>query len=208
MHDLMFLCSCYSGDIQEDTVSMSGEEQELTDTAEAGLTSKSNSNSNLISSPKRAASGKEEVSEDRRVTRASSKKEEKRPVRALEASDKLYTVEKILGHQLDKNSGEYSFFIRWEGYGPDLDSWEPLDSLPNDSLYDYIAAKLPRSILTTLLNDGLLTVPKDLINSKAAQPKTKEKEMQPEKKAKELRFGKKEVKKEGKVVAIQQGRSI
>lgn len=142
------------------------------------------------------------------VTRASSKKEEKKPVHALEASDKLYTVENILGHQLDKNSGEYSFFIWWEGYGPDSDSWEPLDSLPNDSLYNYIAAKLPRSVLMTLLNNGLLTVPKDLTNSKAAQPKTKEKEMQPEKKAKELQFGKKEVKKEGKVVAVQHGRSI
>jgi hypothetical protein len=53
------------------------------------------------------------------------------PPPPLEIQDQHeYHVESILDCKLDKRRREpYLYLIRWEGYGPQDDSWEPLDAL-------------------------------------------------------------------------------
>lgn len=42
-------------------------------------------------------------------------------------------VERIVGHKWDKKKGRYLFLVRWEGYGPQFDTWEPAYHLKNAS---------------------------------------------------------------------------
>jgi hypothetical protein len=51
-----------------------------------------------------------------------------------------YQVEAILDCKLDKRRKDpYLYYIRWEGYGPEEDSWEPLAALLT-SCADLVAA--------------------------------------------------------------------
>jgi hypothetical protein len=42
-----------------------------------------------------------------------------------------YVVEKILAHRFAKKNGAVEFLVRWEGYGPQFDTWEPKTNLKN-----------------------------------------------------------------------------
>lgn len=44
-----------------------------------------------------------------------------------DAEDNGYDIEEILEHR--KKGSTYSFRVRWKGYGPDGDSWEPKSNL-------------------------------------------------------------------------------
>lgn len=44
-----------------------------------------------------------------------------------EAEESGYDIDKILDHQ--KKGSAYSFLVRWKGYGPDADTWEPKSNL-------------------------------------------------------------------------------
>ena len=53
-----------------------------------------------------------------------------------------YTVEKILAQRLNASAtGGLEFKVRWRGYGPSQDTWEPVSSFVpriNTSFMDYI----------------------------------------------------------------------
>jgi Chromo (CHRromatin Organisation MOdifier) domain len=48
-----------------------------------------------------------------------------KPRSALPETDD-FVVDKILGHKVDK--GVHYWRVRWKGYGPEEDSWEPASS--------------------------------------------------------------------------------
>ena len=48
----------------------------------------------------------------------------------------LYQVEKIVDGPNDKSQ----FFIKWEGYPDDQNTWEPLENLPEDMVGEYLVA--------------------------------------------------------------------
>ena len=48
----------------------------------------------------------------------------------------LYQVEKIVDGPNDKSQ----FFIKWEGYPDDQNTWEPLENLPEDMVEEYLTA--------------------------------------------------------------------
>ena len=47
------------------------------------------------------------------------------PVKELYSPETEYEIEKILDHRLFRNQRQ--FLIRWQGYGPEHDTWEPAD---------------------------------------------------------------------------------
>ena len=53
-----------------------------------------------------------------------------------------YEVERILGHQGEGDNRKY--LIRWKGYGPEEDSWEPVDGINADeTVQEYLATLDP-----------------------------------------------------------------
>jgi hypothetical protein len=47
------------------------------------------------------------------------------------AEKEEFTVEKILKHKYEKKGKIIKYLVRWEGYGPQFDSWEPKAHLTN-----------------------------------------------------------------------------
>ena len=41
-------------------------------------------------------------------------------------ADQIYEVENIVSHRLDKK-GQYEYKVRWKGYKPEDDTWEPYE---------------------------------------------------------------------------------
>ncbi|XP_047939640.1 DNA (cytosine-5)-methyltransferase CMT3-like [Salvia hispanica] len=70
-----------------------------------------------------------------------------------EDDSEVYEVEEILavcyGDPNEKNSPELHFKIRWKGYGPDHDTWEPLDGLSScpEKLKEFVLKGYKRRIL-------------------------------------------------------------
>lgn len=50
----------------------------------------------------------------------------------------MFEVNRILGHREEEN-GTFSYLVRWESFGAEYDSWEPIKSFTNPSsvLHDY-----------------------------------------------------------------------
>lgn len=44
----------------------------------------------------------------------------------------MFNPQQLLGHRLDKGKSEY--LVRWAGYTPDDDTWEPVDNLANSGV--------------------------------------------------------------------------
>lgn len=45
-----------------------------------------------------------------------------------------YDVERIVGHRYDKKKNRTLYLVRWEGYGPQFDTWEPAINVKNAPL--------------------------------------------------------------------------
>jgi len=67
------------------------------------------------------------------------------PPRFLPSGDTVYTVEKILDHRTGKRKNLKEFLVRWEGYDPVNDSWEPEANIHDPTLvqdyWDYVASR-------------------------------------------------------------------
>ena len=50
--------------------------------------------------------------------------------------DDTYNVEKILGHRM--RCGQHQWKVRWKGYGPEFDTWEPASSFAGMIQKDWI----------------------------------------------------------------------
>jgi hypothetical protein len=55
-----------------------------------------------------------------------------RESRRIKPATEEYSVEAIIGHRRKRRGMEW--LIRWEGYGPQFDTWEPTTSLKNAPL--------------------------------------------------------------------------
>ena len=56
-----------------------------------------------------------------------------------------FVIDKVVDHKLNKNRrhkfvnvGEPLFRVRWYGYGPDQDTWEPVRYLPRSKILQYV----------------------------------------------------------------------
>ena len=70
------------------------------------------------------------------------------PPRFVLSGEQVYTVDRILDHRLGHHGRRKhlnEFLIRWEGYGPEHDSWEPEANLLDPNLvrnyWDYVALR-------------------------------------------------------------------
>lgn len=43
--------------------------------------------------------------------------------------EEAYPVERIVSKRVSPDTGEWEYRIRWVGYGPDEDTWEPVKQL-------------------------------------------------------------------------------
>ncbi len=72
------------------------------------------------------------------------------PILTLEGEEE-YEVERILDHRTAGRSRRLEFLVRWSGYGPEHDRWEPQDNLENCPLrlqeyWDFVGRRpAPRS---------------------------------------------------------------
>ena len=49
-----------------------------------------------------------------------------------------YRVERLLNHRLKKGcKTKLEFLVRWEGYGPESDSWEPRVNIEGSLIQEY-----------------------------------------------------------------------
>ena len=57
----------------------------------------------------------------------------------------VYTVEKILDHRTGKRKNLKEFLVRWDGYDPANDLWEPEANIHDPTLvqdyWDYVASR-------------------------------------------------------------------
>jgi hypothetical protein len=62
------------------------------------------------------------------------------PAPVITGYDKEYEVEKIITHR--KKGRDVQYLVRWKGYGPEDDTWEPERNLRNASniLQQYLAS--------------------------------------------------------------------
>ena len=67
------------------------------------------------------------------------------PPRFFVNGDAVFTVDRILDHRDGSGKILKEFLIRWEGYGPEHDSWEPEANLLDPQLvqdyWDYVASR-------------------------------------------------------------------
>jgi len=79
----------------------------------------------------------------------------KNPRRAARPAGRIFVVEKLLARSLKQQYSprgikEYHYLVRWEGYGPEEDTWEPKSELVRgaaDALQDYESLDLPFQII-------------------------------------------------------------
>lgn len=50
-------------------------------------------------------------------------------------ADEVYYVEKILDKKIENGAPRY--FIKWQGYGPKHNSWEPAGNLPKNTVDEF-----------------------------------------------------------------------
>ncbi|KAI8350226.1 hypothetical protein B0O80DRAFT_456683 [Mortierella sp. GBAus27b] len=43
----------------------------------------------------------------------------------VEKDEEVFTIQQILNHQLNEETGEMEYLVRWKGFSPDHDSWIP-----------------------------------------------------------------------------------
>ena len=56
----------------------------------------------------------------------------------------MYEIDHILGHKGDGDGRSY--LIRWKGYGPEGDTWEPVSNIHTDEvIQDYLSKIQPAS---------------------------------------------------------------
>ena len=55
----------------------------------------------------------------------------------MDKSAEIYEVDKIMKHRTDKY-GNMEFYVRWKGYAPEDDTWEPIDHFSRDLINEYM----------------------------------------------------------------------
>ena len=90
---------------------------------------------------------------------------------AQQAEDELesYEVRKLLDHRYSED-GQLEYLISWKGYGPESDSWEPIEHINNTALIKkYNLNKRTEALkLSVALDDRLTTS----IRPKRGRPRT------------------------------------
>lgn len=51
------------------------------------------------------------------------------------APSEEFPIEKIVGHRYQGKNKKIQYLVRWEGYGPQFDSWRSLVDLKNASIF-------------------------------------------------------------------------
>src|SRR5258705_3698168 len=51
-------------------------------------------------------------------------------------NDERYEVRQLLGRRITK-TGKIEYHVRWKGYGPEDDNWEPVDNIDPELIEDY-----------------------------------------------------------------------
>src|SRR5258705_11870596 len=94
-----------------------------------------------------------------------------------EFDDECYEVRQLLGRRITK-TGKIEYHVRWKGYGPEDDNWEPVDNIDPELIEDYENQALQESatVIKTLREN--LTKTKGIAqarkrNNNKTTPKTK-----------------------------------
>ena len=60
---------------------------------------------------------------------------------ANESEDDEYSIEMLVQRRMNCRTGRYEYLVRWQGFPPEEDSWEPAEGLPADTRAEFDATQ-------------------------------------------------------------------